>query len=148
MIQRQYIDALYLKFIGVTLMMTAACIPGYGQGFANDDDYDVREIILEHFHFLSPGSLYDFIEWENAITQVAEMPEEGKFFSKYIYYKLLVVNNTPDYSLLNYLIRVDSNCQLQVNCSELQILRGTANIGHTLTNFNKYSLVTRAGPLA
>lgn len=151
MVNKQKIDASYLKLISVTLMMAAACVPASGQKHALDlsKNANVREIILEHFHLFSSAHLSDVVEWENAIKQVTEIKPEYNDYNRLIYFKLLVADDAFNSLLLNDLSGVESAYVFLKNSSSIPtFLIGYYTERHPLKNLNKYSLVTRAGPLA
>ena len=147
--QKQKIEAHYIKLIGVTLMMTAACVSDSGNKRAlSFADENAREIILDQFHLLSSGHLAEVIEWENAIRQATEAHSDNSLTARYTYFKLLVADNAllsllDDYSgLQNRGVHID----FSFSSSYKVDLRD--NSRHPIENRNKYSLPTRAGPLA
>ena len=147
--QKQKIDAQYLKLIGVTLMMTAVCVTDSGhQRALIFADESVREVIPEQFRFLSPGQLAEVIEWGNAITQAAGVHPEQSLSVKYIYFELLPVNKAL--RLLPGGVCGTRGEGYNAECYHLSYRGfGTEKEWRNSTvNRNKHSLITRAGPAA
>jgi len=149
MIQKQKIEAQYLKLIGVTLMMTATCVSEAGNKRAlRFADENVREIILEQFQLLSSGHLAEVIEWEHAIKQATESHAEQSAALGYTYYRLLTVNKAHQ-------LLTDSCSAACVNASQIHtsyrlLISPTVQQRqwYSVINRNKYCLITRAGPMA
>ncbi len=143
--QKQKIDAYYLKLIGVTLMMTATCVADgnnkRGLTFAEDN---VREIILEQFQLLSSGHLAEVIEWDNAIKHASELPIERFQTLKATEYKVVETKGSlPDFNAESIGVKPESIPDEASCCTSYYAF----NDALILQNRNKYSLVTRAGPL-
>ncbi len=147
MIQKQKIEAHYLKLISVTLMMTASCIADAKDKAAYSlyDDH-IREIILEQFQNYSASHWAEVIEWDHAIQELKETDDhEGKLV-KVVYYKVLEV---PSYKL-QYLSGIVPTNKTFVTghisscCKDFSF----NNQWHPTENRNAHSLITRAGPNA
>ncbi len=148
MIQKQKLEAQYLKLIGVTLVMTATCVSDLADEYVlSFADEDVRENILEQFQLLSSGQLAEVIEWENAIKQVAEVHSEQGLTAKFIYSRLLRVSK----SLQSMLDDSSGKLTKEYNLNIYSILCVESDIEDECWNLtkirNKFSLVTRAGPM-
>lgn len=147
MIQKQKIEAQYLKLIGVTLLMTAACVSDSGNrksAFFADDH--VREIILEQFQLLSTAHFNEVLDWEYAIKEASELPHQGIESTDGLSYSVVTSNQTlPSFDE-----------QLSLYCGSL-LLEPDNKLCEAVfwtepitvcSERNKYSLITRAGPLA
>ncbi|WP_430810085.1 MULTISPECIES: hypothetical protein [unclassified Carboxylicivirga] len=141
------IEAQYLKFIGVTLLMAAACMPDStdekSRFLACDD---VREIILEQFNSLSAAHRQEVIDWENAIKEVSELPQLHCEVGEGAVYQVLSTNQIlPTFIVANALLRRTPN---------VEALRDGQQYGFnpeqssTACERIRHSLITRAGPLA
>jgi len=149
MIQKQKIDAQYIKLIGVTLMMTAACVSDSGNKRAlSFADESVREIILEQFQFLSSGHLAEVIEWEHAIKQATESHSEQSLSVRYTYFRLLVVNKALQSLLEDSSGETTRGYNLEPYHLAYIEPDIKAECWSSTENRNKHSLITRAGPTA
>jgi hypothetical protein len=146
MIQKQKIEAQYLKLIGVTLLMTAACVSDSGNKkslfFADDH---VREIILEQFQFLSTAQYHEVLDWENAINEAGGLPQQEHELEDVHSYT--VVTSNQSLPAFEAPATVGKGLPVKVFDDGLKILLGPDQITF-FTERNKHSLVTRAGPLA
>lgn len=145
--QKQKIEAQYLKLIGVTLMMTAACVSDAGNknGFAFADE-SVREVILEHFQMYSNGHWAEVIEWDNAIKQVSESGLDGEAFQNQIDYKVVKASGSlPKLNLAGKSTHDNYQLRHALACYKSECVPDKKANDKDL---NKYSLITRAGPLA
>ncbi|WP_439184565.1 hypothetical protein [Carboxylicivirga taeanensis] len=140
-------EAQYFKLIGVTLLMTAACVSDSGTKkplFFNDGD--VREIILEQFHILSSSHWSQVLDWENAVKEIDELSTANRVPSfQRVFYVLKTSQSLPDlqeteYGLPQHISAKLLSFQSLVNFHNTQTL--------VLVNPNKYSLAVRAGPVA
>jgi len=149
MIQKQKIDAQYLKFIGVTLMMTAVCVSDTGtkRVFRLADD-QVREIILEQFHFLSSGQFAEVIEWSHAINEGTKCNTTTPNVTKYVYFKLLVTKEVSQVVLDQTIDGNKSTCSRQVQYAVVTQTDSDETGWKRINDRNKHSLESRAGPLA
>ncbi|TRX70409.1 hypothetical protein [Carboxylicivirga sp. M1479] len=148
MTQKQKIESQYLKLIGVTLMMTAACVTDASNkrsySFA---DESVREIILEQFQLFSSSHLGEVIEWESALKNATENHSDGNFDVRYVHLKLLVEQKAFK-KLLNDLGADVQRFDVDLSRFCVDDQPDEAQTFHLIQNRNKNSLVTRAGPLA
>ena len=125
--------------------MTAASVSDAGNKRFYADD-NVREIILEQFHFLSTSHWNEVVDWENAIKDASELPLQHVEISDYTIYQV-----------------VESKQSLPSLTDASGVFSGSVNVEPGLvfqerlfnpeqrisaTDRNRHSLITRAGPLA
>lgn len=145
--QKTKIEAQYFKLIGVTLLMTAACVSDSGaRKSLFFDDIDVREIILEQFQLLSTSHWQEVIDWENAIDESRELPANYQALPVKVAYS--VVKSSQSLPDLND--EADTASADHLSLGLRNIADTYSRYEHTLgiIDRNKYSLITRAGPLA
>ncbi len=140
-------EAQYFKLIGVTLLMTAACVSDSGskKSFSFYDG-DVREIILEQFHMLSSSHRGQVLDWEHAVKEINELTTVYRVPTvSSVIYVVKSNQSLPDFQetvkgFPEYLSIGLPPVLLQGNYPETKSL--------VVSNLNKYSLAVRAGPLA
>ncbi len=125
--------------------MTATSVSDAGNKRFYADD-NVREIILEQFHFLSTAHWSEVVDWENAIKDVSELPLQQGEISEYTIYQIVKSDQSlPSLSAGCALVYPSLNIEPGITFHE-PLFKPVYGI--TATDRNKHSLITRAGPLA
>lgn len=145
--QKAKIETQYFKLIGVTLLMTAACVTDSGSKKSLFlDDVDVREIILEQFQLLSTSHWHEVIDWENALDEARELPANYQASPVKVAYSVVKSSQSlPD--LNDEAEAVGDNHLLAAQRYLIDVLP-LHECKQLVANRNKYSLITRAGPKA
>ena len=141
------IEAQYFKLIGVTLLMTAACVSDSGtkKSLYFSEGY-VREIILEQFHLLSSSQLNQVVDWENAIREISEFSKVHRVPSFRVNLNLVTSNQClPDFqeSAKGYPGRAEHERLLNLSHGSYPELPTPVVSSHS-----NFSLDVRAGPHA
>jgi hypothetical protein len=140
-------EAQYFKLIGVTLLMTAACVSDSGtKKSLYFSECDVREIILEQFHLLSSNQFNQVVDWENAIREISELSTAYRVPALHVKLDVVTSNQAlPDFqeTAKGYPGRMAHERQLILSHGSYPEVPVPV-----LSSPNKFSLAVRAGPRA